>query len=354
MDRMEYEFRWGKNTWFAALIVSGIIGVSILLMSYWGMGEAWHNAYYVPLLGYYVMLSICQSHYFKVKPEPSWMGMVRQAVSIFGAIFIFYAHDFLMKDIIGISAGSELMSGQFMFIVLGFFFFGMDDFLFNGQLSKWMKHDWLKALFWYGVVWALWLPLFAFSWGLSGALGNFDSVRLFWFLGSFQWVIMMQMMIAITWKEYLGTVKFRDNYQRGLKLLAFALVAGFVIAAMCFQIVNLLGPDIPAADKWHHVLYMGTYPLIPIIIFGLYSNHFNHVRDIKKKAVYRALWIAAWVIAGWTIFRLVIAPSGIFGDHDWWHHFDLVFNFTISIIALSHHWFCGRVGFMMQKCCCPR
>jgi len=349
MDKMEYKLRWDKSTWLIALVVSGIIGVGILLMSYRGLGEAWHNAYYVPLLGYYVVLSICQSHYFKVKPEPSWNGLARQWVSITGAVFMFYGHEFLMKDVMGISSGAELMSSQFMFIVLGFFFFGMDDFMFKGQLSKWLKHDALKAIFWYVMMWIFWFVLFALPWSLVGALGDFNDVRLFWFLGSFQWVIMMSMMIAITWRDYLETIKFKNNIDRGIKLLTFSLLAGFVIAFMCYQIVNSLVPGIAEADKWHHVLYMGTYPLIPIILFGIYSNHFNHVKNEFKKAQFRTLWIAAWVIAGWIIFRLVIAPSGLFGDHPWWHHFDLVFNFTISIIALSHHWFCGRIGFMKPK-----
>ncbi len=351
MDKMEYELRWGKATWMVALAVSLIIGVSILFMSYYGLGEGWHNAYYVPLLGYYVMLSICQSHYFKIKPVPSWNGLARQWVSITGATFMFYGHIFLMKDIIGLSP-SLLMPGHFMFIILGFFFFGMDDFMFKGQLSKWIKIDALKAIFWYAMVWVFWFFIFGFSWSLVGALGDFNDVRLFWFLGSFQWTVMMSMMIAITWRDYLETVKFKDNIDRGIKLLTFALLAGFVIAFMCYQIVNFLGPNIPEPDKWHHVLYMGTYPLIPIILFGVYSDHFNHIKDQFQKAQYRTLWIAAWVVAGWLIFRLAIAPSGIFGDHPWWHHFDLVFNFTVSIIALSHHWFCARIGFLREKCCC--
>jgi hypothetical protein len=351
---MEYELRWGRATWLVALVVSGIIGVGILLMSYRGMGDAWHYAYYVPLLGYYVMLSICQSHYFKIRPEPSWNGLARQWVSITGAVFIFYGHEFLMKDIIGIPAGL-LMTSQFMFILLGFFFFGMDDFMFKGQLSKWLGHDALKAIFWYAMVWVVWFLIFASSWSLCGALGDFDADRCLWFMGSFQWVIMMSMMIAITWRDYLETVRFRDNYDRGVKLLTFSLLAGFVIGFMCYQIVNILEPGIPEAEKWHHVLYMGTYPLIPIILFGVYSNHFNHIRDTFRRTQMRTLWIAAMVVLGYVLFRLVIAPSGIFGEHPWYHHFDLVFNFTVSIIALSHHWFCARIGFQRERCgCCCR
>ncbi|MCK5024835.1 MAG: hypothetical protein KAR56_04385, partial [Thermoplasmata archaeon] len=227
----------------------------------------------------------------------------------------------------------------------------MDDFMFKGQLSKWIKLDAFKAIFWYIVVWISWLILFAVPWGLSGALGTFNDVYFFWFLGSFQWVIMMSMMIAITWRDYLETIKFKDNFDRGIKLLTAAMLAGFVIAYMCYQIVNFLDPDglISEADRWHHVLYMGTYPLIPIIVFGVYSNHFNHIKDTFVKTQHRTLWIVALVVVGWVLFRVIIAPSGIFGEHVWWHHFDLVFNFTVSIIPLSHHWFCGRIGFLKPK-----
>jgi len=349
-DTMDYELKWGKNTWIEALLFAGILGTFILLASYWGMGEGWHNMYYVPLLGYYVMLSICQSHYFKVNPNPNWNGMARQWVSITGAVFIFYFHDWLMNDIIGVADGL-IMAGQFLFIVLGFFFFGMDDFMFKGQLSKRIKSDAMKAVFWYLIVWVFWLPLFVFDWGLAKALGDFDAVLLFWFLASFQWVIMMQMMTAITWREYLDTVKFKNNIDRGIKLLTAAMITGFIIAYMCYQVVCYLDTEgvISNADRWHHVLYMGTYPLIPIIVFGIYSNHFNHIKDQFKKAQSRTLFIAAMVVVGWVLFRVVIAPSGIFGEHHWWHHFDLVFNFTVSIIVLSHHWFSGRIGFLKPK-----
>lgn len=345
---MEYKLRWGSNTWIVVLLASALIGTFILLTSYWGMGEAWHNAYYVPLLGYYVMLSICQSHYFKSDPKPHWSGLARQWVSITGAVFMFFVHEYLMGEIIGIPS-NLIMPGQFTFIVFGFFFFGMDDFMFKGQLSRWLKRDVYKGLFWYAVVWIVWLPLFALDWGPIAALGAFDPTALFFILGSFQWVIMMQMMVAITWRDYLDTVKFRNNYIRGIQLLTLAMIAGFAIGYLCYQIVTFVDPSIAAPDRWHHVLYMGTYPLIPIILFGIFSNHFNNIGNVRRRAGFRTLWIAAMVITGYLIFRFGIAPSGLFGTHHWYHHFDLVFNFTVSIIPLSHHWFCGRAGLLRPK-----
>jgi hypothetical protein len=41
---------------------------------------------------------------------------------------------------------------------------------------------------------------------------------------------------------------------------------------------------------------------------------------------------------------------GLFGEqHGWHHHLDLYFNFTVSIIPLTHHWFCGKAGFMKES-----
>ena len=345
---MEYELKWGNKTGIVALLASGMIGIIILLVSFWGMGQDWHEMYYVPLLGYYVMLSICQSHYFKSRPKPHWSGLARQWVSITGAVFIFYIHEFIMREIIGIPA-DLIMAGQFTFIVFGFFFFGMDDFLFQGQLSKWLKKDVYKAIFWYIIIWIVWLPMFASSMGPVAALGTFNPTNLFFMLGSFQWVIMMQMMIAITWRDYIDTIKFRNHYVRGIELLTFAMIAGFVLGYLCYQMVVFAEPSLPDFNKWHHVLYMATYPLIPIILFGLYTNYFNNVEDIRRRAGLRTLAVAIIVVLGYVIFRFIIAPTGVFGVHPWWHHFDLVFNFTISIIALSHHWFCGRIGAIKPK-----
>lgn len=344
---MAYKLRWASYTWIPALLMGGIIGTVILAVSWNIMGEEWHHHWYVPLLGYYVLLSICQSHYFKVKWGPSLYGLGRQWVSISGAVFIFLVNGFIIEDIVGIPEPLS-MPGHFMFIVLGFFFFGWDDFFFKGALSRWLKYDALKAIFWYVFIWVVWYIIFAMDGGISSALGKFNAVSFNWFLGSFQWVIMIELLVAISWRDFLETIKFPNDYVRGTILMVFALIAGFSIAQICFFIVNSVGPDIPVADKWHHVLYMGTYPLIPIIIFGIYTNHFNHIADIKKRVVARTVFLIAMVILEYFIFRFVIAPSGIFGTHPWWHHFDLYFNFTVSIIPLTHHWFCQRWGFVVE------
>lgn len=347
---MDVELKWGSYTWIPALIMSGVIGVSILLLSWHWMGPHWHEHWYVPLLGYYVMLSICQDHYFEPRWEkPTLKGLSRQWVSISGAVLIYLVHGFIIGEIVGIP-DPLLMAGHFIFIVLGFFFFGWDDIFFKGKLSDWIPIDALKAFFWYGVIWVLWYILFAWSGGLSGALGDFQPVSYYWFLGSFQWVIMMELLVAINWGDLIEKIDFPNDYARGGSLMGFALVAGFSMGTLCHFIISTAAPLAPiapsAAEQWHHVLYMGTYPLIPIIVFGLYTNHLNGISNVKKRVGARTLALMGMVVLQYLIFRFLIAPTHIFGDHPWYHHFDLVFNFTISIIALTHHWFSKRWGFV--------
>jgi hypothetical protein len=357
---MNYKLRWGSNTWIPALLVSGMLGILILITSIHIMGEEWHSTYFLPMLGYYVLISICQSHYFKSRPEPNWEGFSKQAVSIIGAIILFFMNRWIMGTLIGIPE-KLVLPGQLTLIVFGFFLFGWDDFMFLGSLSRWLKVDALKALFWYLFIWLVWYVLYAMPSGPIAALGKFNRLNLEYILASSQWTIIMSLMIAITWKDYLASLQFSSEISRGIALTVFSIVIGFTLAYICFLLLNLvsdLNPaiaivneegarDIPAT--WHHILYIATYPLIPLVLFGLYTNHFNHITDLKKRAIMRTGFLFILMLIGYVIYRFAIAPTGIFGHHPWWHHEDLVFNFTVAIIALSHHWFNGRLGFLVKE-----
>ena len=65
-----YRLRWGSYTWIPALVGTAVIGFIALFLSTRVMGEAWYGTYYVPMLGYFVMVSVCQAHYFKNAAAP--------------------------------------------------------------------------------------------------------------------------------------------------------------------------------------------------------------------------------------------------------------------------------------------
>jgi hypothetical protein len=364
---MEYKLKWGNATWLYALGMGLLFGLGILLLSSRILGEHFHESYYVPMLGYYVLLSIAQSHYFRTPPGPSMKGLFRQFVSIFGAVILFFVHETIMVGFIGIPQPLA-MPGHFTLIVFGFFLYGFDDFMYGGRLVRWLKNDILKAIFWYVVIWILWALFFAMKGGpVEGySLETFHEETFFRWLACIQWIIIMSLMVALTFKDAIPSLRIRNRWIEGTSLLIFSIVGGIVMGHICLGLIELLAPwgSVSNADKWHHVLYMGTYPLIPVVLMGVYTDNYSKIRNPMKRVSIRLAYLIPSVVLSYFLFHLVIASPeyivnqispgtlnkgiGIFGLHPWHHHFDLVFNFTVSIIPLTHHWFSGKVGFVKK------
>jgi hypothetical protein len=119
-------------------------------------------------------------------------------------------------------------------------------------------------------------------------------------------------------------------------------------------------------EKWHRVLYMGTFPLTPAILLGTYTSNFSGTKGTGKRVLKRLAILVPSIILLYFGFHLIIAEPylipnwispglmndhiGIFHEHGgWYHQLDLYFNFTVSIIPLTHHWFCGKWGFMKKQ-----
>ncbi len=375
---MEYELKWGNKTWLYALALGLGFGMAILLLMHNMLGRASFFNYYSPMLGYYVLLSICQSHYFRRPATPDMSGMFRQFVSIFGAIVIFFLNEMIMIHFLGIPtvdhsllySGDLVMSGHFTFIVFGFFIYGFDDFMFDGKLVGWMKGGLIKSAFWYMIIWILWILLYFLEGGLVQAqsVETFSNLQLFRMLGIAQWTIIMSLMLALVFKDFLPEIKMKSDYTKGLFLLLASLFIGALIAYICYALTSYMAPwdDLSAADRWHHVLYMGTFPLTPIILMGVYSNNFRSTEKPIDRVKKRLAALVPLTILVYFAFHLLIAEPeriammlgfddvtrgvGMFGAQGGWHHhLDLYFNFTVSIIPLTHHWFCGRAGFLKEK-----
>ena len=381
---MGYVLKWGNRTWMYALALGLGAGMALLLFWYQMAGVENFFNYYSPMLGYYVLLSICQSHYFKREPKPAFNGMFRQLFSIFGAVVIFFVNQFIMLYVFNVPGteafpdhllyqGPIVMSGHFTFIVFGFFIYGFDDFMFKGKLSAWMKNDTLKAFFWYIVIWVVWGLIFYMEAGpvKAASFENWDVLHQDRILAVSQWIIIMSLMIPLVFKDYMPVFQKKLNIENdllfGLVVLILAAAIGAAIAYFCYGLTEYIAPwgDISPADKWHHVLYMGTFPLTPVILMGVYSNNFSNIEDPFNRVVKRVMYLIPLVVLSYFAFHLIIAqpellpnkllgtdlPSdmGFFGEKHWYHHLDLYFNFTVSIIPLTHHWFCGRAGFVKEE-----
>lgn len=375
---MGYALKWGNKTWIYALLLGLGIGMSILLFMHNMLGPEFFFNYYSPMLGYYVLISICQSHYFRRNPEPNMGGMFRQAASIFGAVIIFFVNQMIMINVLGVPEvshsllhhGGLVMAGHFTFIVFGFFIYGFDDFMFQGKLVAWLKKGWIQALFWYVVIWIVWFLLFYMKGGLVQAYSTatYSVLQQDRMLAISQWIIIISLLYALVLKDILGEIKIKNPFVKGTVLFAAAVILGTAIAYLCYGSIDFVIPygGISQAEKWHHVLYMGTYPLIPAVLMGVFTPNFSWVKNTYKRTLYRIALLIPLVMLSYFAFHFIIAEPelipnyffpgtfsegmGLFGhQHGWHHHLDLYFNFTVSIIPLTHHWFTGKIGFMKKS-----
>ncbi|MBN1538862.1 MAG: hypothetical protein JW939_01860 [Candidatus Thermoplasmatota archaeon] len=382
---MSYVLRWGNRTWLYGAMFGLGIGMAVLLIFWQMLGKEAFLNYYSPMLGYYVLLSICQSHYFRRKPVPDMGGLFRQFASIFGAVVIFFVNQTIMINIFAVPEithpvldhGGIVMTGHFSFIVFGFFIYGFDDFMFKGKLVGWMKNDVVKAVFWYLIIWVVWVFLFYFGVGKGHSALEYSSENMDQLLAISQWVIIMSLLYALVFKDWLPDLqmklRMRNDYLFGAFLFVAAVAIGAAVAYLCYAALPHIAPweePLTNGERWHRVLYMGTYPLTPAVLLGLYSNNFTSTSSAGWRVVKRLIVLIPLIVLLYFFFHLVIAQPelipnwlstnwispglldegmGIFhSEGGWYHQLDLYFNFTVSIIPLTHHWFCGKWGFMKK------
>lgn len=365
-----YKVRWGNITAAIMFTLVFFIGTFILYLVY-TRGEAVTNKgvfyqYYSPLLGYFVVASICQSHYFRTSPTPTLHYGIRYFVSI-GAALILFASNVLIFDALGIH-NDDWMRGHFLWILFGFYMFGFDDFLFAARLSKPLKHDPLKAALWYTVIWIMWGAMTV--WGFIG-----DGEKFNHFAGHYQWSVILILIFAVQWKDIIPEFPkfwtgFRNPYLLGIALTLITAIGGYLIGEALFSLNQWRFPEITDNDNWHHVLYQGTYPLTPIIIFGLYTRdlaigqyivlpiHLAGIKNVWVRTLARTMEVVVGAFALYLFFHLMLMPTEFLyvatdahvpHPYKWYKSIDLYWNFTVSILALTWHWFTARYGFVVPK-----
>ena len=348
IEPVEYRLKWGNWTGIVALAISLVLGTFILYLAYTLADEATNHGFfwqfYSPLLGYFVVAAICQSHFFRTSPKPDISNSIRYFVSIGGAVTLFATNE-LIFYLAGLYR-ADWMRSHFLWILLGFYMFGFDDFLFGGHLSRPLKYNSLKAALWYGIIWII-FSIF----GLAGVLS--DGEKFNYFAGHYQWMVIILLMIAVQFREVIPQLPnlwkgFENPYIRGTVLTLSTIIFGFILGEIAFHLNAWRFPEISDSVNWHHSLYEGTYPLTPIIVLGLYTTWLSGIRGVWRRALARTGMVFFLSFIFYLFFHLTLMKwEWAFNVHEeWYHQIDLYWNFTVSIIPLSWSWFCARYGFV--------
>jgi len=300
-------WRWGKWTPWITTVFFLALGSLIVALAH-GQGEHFFHGYTI-CLGYFVAWGIAQSHYFKVNQDTPYVkGLLIYPLIIVLSIISYYFGNWVFKAI-----NVPVIFGHFTFIMLGFFIFGLDDFIFNGRLSKWLKSDFLRFLFWFLVIIVIWICLFSF------VLKEEEEAHFWQFFGMFQWPIVCLLVYALLIRVPGKTLSFGRQFRNFLLLFIIGLVFAYF-----FRILSA---------SWHEVLNYGTVPLLPIIIQGLYFRKLSYISE----RIYAVGALSLWQF----ILFFIMMMTGVLGIMPEKIHDGpmLQWCFTVAILPLAHYWF---------------
>lgn len=305
-------WRWGRTTPWIATLFFLVLGSLIIAIAH-TQGEHFFHTSYTICLGYFVTWSIAQSHYFKVKPDTPYA----KGLLIYPFIIILSILSYHIGNWIFTAVNVPVTFSHFTFIMLGFFFFGLDDFIFKGRLSKWLGSDFLRFFFWLLVIILIWIGLFSFL---------LKEEAQFWqFFGMFQWPIVCLLSYALLIRIPGKTLSFGRQFRNFLLLFIIGLVFAYF-----FRILSA---------NWHEVLNYGTIPLLPIIMQGLYFRRLAYTHE-------RLYAVTALSLLQFILFFIMMA-TGVLGFVPLKVHDGpmLQWCFTVAILPLAHFWFTRFWGF---------
>ncbi len=358
-----------QNAWLVSAPLGIIIGSLILCLNYYVIPlviEDYFNRVFSAWLGYYVLCSIIQAHFFNYfgigKPRVveerrdalyAGLGALRHFVSIaaglalFCAVELFAVISSLDKSLIGKAHNS--------LIIIGFFWAAFNDTCWDGVLDNWIPHPPLRLVIWGPVVVSCWLIVFYLPLGLGSAMRDFNPLRLNVVLGVWQWVIICNLGTGLVVNDVVATARARGllpftAIQLGLIRTAAIMSGGVVLAVIALTFTRSAFPAASVVDAWHSVLAIGTHPLAGLIPMALYSGSFRKVDHLGLRLGLRMTVLVACTVVSYVVVHGIMSLGFLNSDHhSALHHPDVLWNFLTSILGLTHHWFSGRWGFMTSR-----
>ncbi|KAH3760847.1 hypothetical protein Pelo_7342 [Pelomyxa schiedti] len=355
-----WQLRWGNRTWMLPLLISTILSMLIIAWAWRYKNGAWFGVMYVPLMGYYILFSIYQVHFYpsvpQATPEPSVKGMDRYIIIFIVTIVMWFLHNAVLS--MYFKETKRLVTAHISFIITGFFCGAWEDTCWGPvQFTKWpsvknpalfSKTLHLRGIFWYSFSWLVWFLVVVLICGLGRT--NPDWILLQWYLAVTQMAIVTQLSAGLWTKPFWETVTFVHPYSKGLIMTGAWWFNATSATLIIYFIASSCWPQGKPADIWHFCTTCGSYPLAPAVCFGLYGDTFKTLFSSKTAhAIFAYFFIAGVSILDFLLFHLVYTQFGVTpAAPTWFQDVDLVTNFTIVLFLLTWYWFTQRYLLMVR------
>lgn len=337
----QYEVKFGNWMQLLALCLCTFIGTLITRFFFLKGGEVFHD--YVLWLGWFVVLSIGQSHDLQPRNYPHASGLIRYPITIIAAYLIHLGTQSFCQW-----GRIDPFYGPVTFILLGFYFLGVDDFIFGGRIAQKLRAGRIHANsnasemnYWFSGLTLLGLRFccIATIWQavrlILVQLSGFE-----FFFAFFQWSVIGLLMIAVPLKDLLRLSEQKLKWQ----LVAFFSTFGFgLFMAGFLYIFSWRLFAITGNTNWHLVLIQGTFPLCFVVLKALYGKGYEVFFPDKSELDVFGRTIGILIRSGlwFLVFSLGIIrffPGATLTSHNP----GLAWSFTCAIILYTWYWYTRR------------
>lgn len=337
--------RFGNWMQVIALMICTFIG-TVVTVFFFRQGEELFQSY-ILWLGWFVVLSIGQSHDLQPWDKPHASGLWRYPITIIAAYLVH-----LITQYYYFHCQSPAFFAPFFapitFILLAFFFLGIDDFIFGGRIAQklrvgkihansnasevnyWLSGLTLLGLRFCGIV-LIWHAVYFILVRFSGF--NF-------FYAFFQWAVIGLLLIAVPLRDLLklSGQELRWQITAFASTFAFGLFAAVFLFALNRKLFAIAGNT-----NWHLVLIEGTFPLCFVVLKTLYGKGYEVFFPYKPEL--DILWRITGILIKSGLWFLIFSLGFIKlfpGATLTSHNPGLAWNFTIAIILYTWHWYTRR------------
>ncbi|KAG9394631.1 hypothetical protein J8273_3885 [Carpediemonas membranifera] len=357
------------HAWLIALPLSVLLGTAMMAFAYYVIDkyvyEGFFHEIFTSVHGYYVLIAIVQAHFLSNRFMPigkphtlrEWLpALIGSSRHLFGAAAAIVAYTALRLIMTLLDIPKDHQgAGHSTAIVLGFFIAAFNDTCCDSFLDKWIKWPPFRIALWFPFLVAGWLAVYYLPIGIGNAMDDFNGTRWIGALAILQWVIVSNLITGLhlnqVWAEARQSEAFPFTPAAvALIRTALIIVCGVFAAFFAFTVARTTSPGATVEEAWHWVMALGTQPLITLITLSLYTPNFASVKPLSARVMVRLLIIAFGAAINFSIEHLVFNTGFLGASRDELYHRPTVaLNFAISIMPLSHHWFSGRWGFILNR-----